>query len=62
MAAIAAPAAPAEAEPVKPEVKAEIRADLRAELHTLNGNDLQKPRAAVIRKTLAKPAKKIIAG
>jgi RNA polymerase primary sigma factor len=60
MAAIAAPAAPAEAEPVKPEVKAEIRADLRAELHTLNGNDLQKPRAAVIRKTLAKPAKKLL--
>nr|WP_329604614.1 RNA polymerase sigma factor RpoD [Undibacterium luofuense] len=59
-AVMAAIVTPAEPEPVKPEVKAEIRADLRAELHTLNGNDLQKPRAAVIRKTLATPAKKLL--
>src|SRR5450830_574104 len=49
------------AEPlIKPEIKTEIRADLRAELQTLSGADIAKPRAAVIRKTAPKMAKKLL--
>ncbi len=44
----------------KVEVKTEIRADLKAELLTLTGADIAKPRAAVIRKTSVKPAKKLL--
>jgi len=46
--------------PVKPEVKTEIRADLKAGLQTLSGADIAKPRAAVIRKTEPKVAKKLL--
>ena len=45
---------------IKPEVKVEIRADLRAGLQTLSGADIAKPRAAVIRKTAPKMAKKLL--
>ena len=44
----------------KPEVKVEIRADLKAGLQTLSGADIAKPRAAVIRKTAPKVAKKLL--
>lgn len=40
--------------------KTEIRADLKAELLTLTGADIAKPRAAVIRKTTPKVAKKLL--
>ncbi len=46
--------------PAKPEVKTEIRADLKAGLQTLSGADIAKPRAAVIRKTEPKVAKKLL--
>ncbi|MFZ6689584.1 RNA polymerase sigma factor RpoD [Undibacterium sp. SXout11W] len=45
---------------IKAEVKAEIRADLKAGLQTLSGADIAKPRAAVIRKTAPKVAKKLL--
>ncbi|MBC3871334.1 RNA polymerase sigma factor RpoD [Undibacterium oligocarboniphilum] len=40
--------------------KTDIRADLKAELLTLTGADIAKPRAAVIRKTTPKVAKKLL--